>query len=1394
MKINIISLLIVFFMTGEAAGSDFRYLQTENGLPDGEINSIVQDSSGNMWLATWTGLIKYDGYYFDVFRPELGEPASLPEKKVKKLFVDSKDNLWVATSANLCRLNKHDNSFTTCQFEGRPGRAQNIIQLAESDEHLLVQTVEGFFCLPLEETASENVLLKSCAITRFGEPLSPFFTNFFSFENSVVLINNNSSSNTGTIYFAALKNSNDGFRLEADTLLKTDGWVNAVEYVPVEKTLYLATTKGVVPFSVDRKSLVQNIFFRNQDVQRLLYTSNHHLFASLPQPKLLTINLHTGITGSYASNPHKAGSLLDNEIHTLFEDFSGNLWVGHQGQGISIMDLCQKKFHSFMRDPFQETTLNSNTVMCFNGTENEIFIGCRNNGLNIVAKNQTVGRNLTYQTLPLKSENTPGNISDGIWDIAKQSDSLFWVGTDMGLYRLLRKESGWVLEPYPGNPVITAVIRKVFIDSNNNLWCGAQDSGLIFIPNLKQNKEGISYRFEAEPGNPESLSDNVILDIFLDSKKRFWIGTNNGFNQLIGDYDNLDLSGNRKPALSFKQYVATQPLPDFLTNNEINCFYENYDGSLWIATQGGGINIFNPATEKFSHLTTEDGLPSNDVISMVPDEDGNLWISTSKGLARYNRFGNEPGFTLFNSADGLQSEIFMINSCYKATDGQLFFGGDRGFTCFYPREIQINEIAPKVSLTQLRIRNKVVEIGDTLYKGLVLNTVLNQVKKITLPYKSNNFSIGVSSIHFQHPDNNEITYILEGLFETWYTVPASNRFVYFSNIPPGTYTFRAKAVSADRILSSGERSMTIEIKPPWYGTWLAYFMYLTAGLFLTYGIVYILVNRQKLIYQKKIDKITIETNENKMQFLTNIAHELRTSLSLIVGPVEDMIKNMNVDYKWKNHLHLISRNSNYLLRLINQIIDFRKLHAGKLSFNPQPVDIVRVVKDVVLNFKGFESGRNINLQVKVPSESIVIYADVQKIEEVLYNLISNAFKHTFDYHSISVILNVPDAMDGSENKMLQLTVFNEGKEISDEDKSRIFERFYKVDEKAEGAGIGLSFSKSLVEMHNGKIEVESLPGKGVAFHVFLPVQQVEMRRLEEPVSVPAADLTGNTWVGAKLKEETAKKEDKVEGKAKVLIVEDNTELGEFLTGIFSRSYNCIFARNGEEAWQLVQKHYPDIIISDAIMPRLDGLELCKKVKETRNTCHIPVLLLTAKNSPEHIAEGYKVGADAYVTKPFDLNLLMSQTERLIQNRMLIREKYRSRNFMVEVEKSITPRDEEFVQTVKTILESNISDSEFNVNRLAQELSISTTQLYRRLKELTGYSPVEFIRIVKLQKAYSLLSTRNNTVKEVCYLTGFNNMSYFIKCFREQFGVTPANFRDNGWGEKDKEKVINTFKN
>jgi CheY-like chemotaxis protein/AraC-like DNA-binding protein len=519
-----------------------------------------------------------------------------------------------------------------------------------------------------------------------------------------------------------------------------------------------------------------------------------------------------------------------------------------------------------------------------------------------------------------------------------------------------------------------------------------------------------------------------------------------------------------------------------------------------------------------------------------------------------------------------------------------------------------------------------------------------------------------------------------------------------------------------------------------------------------------------------------------MRFLTNIAHELRTPLSLVIAPIEDMKKNYtSIDGKWKEYLDLIYRNSNYLMTLINQIIDFRKLNSGKLQLVLQATDVVLLVKEVVSNFKGLESRRKTNLQVEVPNASVMINIDRQKMEEVIYNLLSNAFKHTSEYHLIKVSLKIISGeVAGEEKEQLRITVFNEGKDISDEHKEKIFERFYKVNENIEGAGIGLSFSKSLVELHHGTISVESVIGVGVAFHVYLPAdglqviyadadqEKTEIITEDEPVVFQDVnDFVMND------KELT------------IVVVEDNTDLRIFLRNTLSEDYHCFEAEDGKEGYELINRVLPDIVISDVVMPKMDGYELCEKVKENGKTCHIPIILLTANNTSDHIVSGYDKGADAYVTKPFDMSIIRAQISRLIKNRELIREKYMTQNFMVEVTHSNFSKDDEFIAKLRKLLEENLSESDFNVKKLSEDLNISTTHLYRKLKALTGLSPIEFLRTFKLQKACEMLSNSNHSIKEIGYGLGFNNLSYFVKCFREQFGVTPSVYRQKGIPDKTK---------
>ena len=1129
-------------------------------------------------------------------------------------------------------------------------------------------------------------------------------------------------------------------------------------------------------------------YFKEVNIQNILLASNNKLYCYSNEPELMFVDLKTFQTGIYTPDPVKYGSLLDNNVTSLFEDFSGNLWVGHQGLGLSILNLNRKAFNSFKRDPSNPKSLTGNIVMCFNGNGKDIFVGLRQGGVNLTTKQIGKDGSAEFKLLDYQQTVNPTSPFNNIWDIARESDSVFWVASNGGVVKLRKQGTEWKYGKKGEKPLYEGTVRKIMVDKNRNLWIGSFDQGLFLFPALSHNPERKSYHFPFAADDIESLSNRTVLSMFIDSKNRFWVGTNNGLNLLKGSYNTLDLSGKTTPEVKFTRFIAEKPKDDFLNANEINCICENSDGKIWIATQGGGINILDMDSMKFSHLTVENGLTGNDVLGILTEKSGVKWISTNKGIEAYDQTSKTKPFTYYSYSDGLQGETFKVNSYFRSVDGEMFFGGDNGFTRFYPDQIKRNPIPPKIGLTNFRISNRVLNIGDTIRNGVVMNTVLDEMTAISLPFDKNSFSVGVGVHHYQYPEGNKIRYKMEGFNDYWITVPASNQNIYFSKLPYGDYVLHISALSADNVMAETERTLNIRILPPWYKTW--YFQTFMIILLFA-GIVFFifwLAERQQASFQKKIDEISIENNENKMRFLTNIAHELRTPLSLVIAPIEDLKQNYtDIDPKWVNHLNLIYRNSNYLLTLINQIIDFRKLNAGKLQLNQQVADVVTLVKDVVVNFRGLESRRKSNLKLNLPDEIILINMDSQKIEEVMYNLLSNAFKHTKQDGLIEVSLQVKQVLNGTdspEKGQVRITVFNEGKDISDEDKVKIFERFYKVSEQVDGAGIGLSFSKSLIELHGGAISVESVENRGVAFHVDIPFQHIEITSSAEN------QVKNELWYEDVYDQ---KQVHELENRGKdltIVIVEDNLDLRTFLKSTLSGTYECYEAGDGKEGYELITRIIPDIVISDVIMPKMDGYELCEKVKGNTKTCHIPIILLTANNASDHIISGYQKGADAYVTKPFDMNIIRTQISRLIKNRELIREKYMTQNFMVEVSTSTMSKDDEFIVRLRQLLEDNLSETDFNVKKLSSDLNISTTHLYRKLKALTGLSPVEFIRTFKLQKACEQLSTTNYSIKEIGYGMGFNNLSYFVKCFREQFGVTPSAFRKTGLPEHEKKDSTN----
>jgi len=1368
--------LIVFVYVVKA--EYFTYLQPSDGLISGEINHIIEDAQGRIWMATWSGLVCYNGHTFSNYRPVLGNKFSMPDKKVKKLLLDSNGNLWIATEKNLVRFNMEKNRFETFSFYRDSNDPINILFINQLDNYLLIHSVEGFYRIPIGQVHSDDYKIMPIAV--HGENYqNVYFHLTASLNNMFYAISNNQSSNSSSIYGMYFHFDGKDTSLLVDYTNGLNVVVNDIYCDSVKSKMILSTTNGVLIYDHLARGVSEH-FFNNQRIRTALMASDGRIYASGYDVKLLSYDYITASEKVFLANPNLIGNLLNSVILCLFNDFSGNLWIGHQGQGISIMNLNRKAFYTFRHDPFNDKSIRSNAVMCFNGNRDYIIVGLRTGGLNVSRIDHQSISELSFERIggPLPVN---GKTINAVWDIAKQNDSVFWVGHSGGLSKLSLKKESWQISHIRSDDIFESNVRKIFIDRNNNLWCGSMKHGLVFIPNPDGHIKGKAYSFMYDRNDSSSISDNVVTDILIDSNSRLWVATGNGLNLMEQDPYNFSWDGKQKPVFTFKRIVGGCDDGSSLNNNEINSISENYGGKIWIATQGGGINIFDPERNRFIYINQNQGLPGNDVMGVVKVYNNQWWISTEKGLSHLTMQDDVCHFSNYSSTDGLQSDVFLVNSFYKADNGLLFFGGENGFTTFYPDEIVLNKIPPKIVLSNLMFGDKVCNVGEMVDGKCILEKSFNQTEQIVLPYKNNTFSIGVSALHYQYPKGNKVVYTLHDYYKRWHILPSDQAYISFTQLPAGKYVLEAYALSADNARSDSKK-LTITVLPPWYKSVYMIVVYLIASMAIITIAILVFFNRQREQFQKRIYAMTMENNESKMLFLANLAHELKTPVNLIVSPIEDMIINKNeLNTKWHNHIYLMHRNARYIMKLINQIIDFRKMDSGNLKLNLQHENMVQLINDVSINFKAFEKQKNVELKLKLPENPVYLNVDSNKIDEVLYNLLSNAFKHTPPNHFIEVefeISKIPH--DDNSNGEICIKVFNEGSSLPIGDEEQIFERFYKSNDKVEGAGIGLSFAKSLVDLHNGRIWAENIPEKGVAFFVTLPYSKADSmyvanktnRKIMDPEDKIRRDLlrydSDVDFISA----------DKLQ--TKVLIVEDNDDLRRYMFDLLSRIYTCYEADNGEKAFELAVDIVPDIVITDIVMPKIDGFQLLRRIKEDIRTCHIPVIMLTAKNSSENMIAGYKTGVDAYIVKPFETGVMLSQIAQLVKNRKLIHEKYKQQNFMVEVSTQNLTRDDVFLKKVKKLLDKHIANPDFNVKELSAELNMSTTQLYRKIKALTNYSPVEFLRITRLHKAHDLLIKQNYSIKEVSFLTGFNNLSYFVKCFREYFNVTPANFRDKMW--------------
>ncbi len=1365
-----IAAILFMFQVVYSQQHEFVSYTTLDGLHNGTINDIVQDSIGRLWLATPDGLMHFDGYHAKNYVPIEGDTTSLPSRRNTKLFIDSKNELWVSSSMGLCSYDGMKDKFIRYSFEGYSQFEPIRDKLVESNGRVLARLDGKIFALKSECCDSQFKKIKIVGPDQ--ETISTYIRFVFSGQDRLFLSFRRriDQGNFISDIYRGRQINDSTIQIRSEPEVEIQGNIQSV--IMVGEQVYFGTDRGLHIYDLNNGILSWEEEFRKFRINSVLEGSDGKIWLATSHQGLISYDPDSRDIEQFTHDPNRDRSLLGNNIFSLYEDFSGILMIGHGGEGLSALDLNKKSFITYRYDPQNPFSISDNTIMCFEELEGEILIGTRNDGLMVMTTDHE-GSNIRFKKRNIPEELYSEVSAEAIWDIEEESETLIWLATTFGLIRAELINGEWMYKKFFGN----ITIRKVFVDDIGNIWIGSY-RGLYIITTANRDKM-ISFLITARKEQSSGLPDNIISAFLLDRKNRFWIGTENGgVVRLKGEYQEVvsKIDSNTVMDIEFEKVIIDEKR---FAGNEINAIFEQADGQIWLATKGQGISIYDPEENEFSSLNLKSGLKASNVFGIISDDLGNLWMSTNRGIARYDVVSR--AFRFYTPADGIQGNIFMVNSYFRDSKGYIYFGGRNGFTRFFPDLISDNSVLPKIHMKGLSIAGKEIQIGDTLHNKVIMPDALHSLDEIYLPYKDRNFNIHYSVIHFQYPEENQLEYFLEGFDNNSITMQAENDRLIFTNVGNGEYKLNVRAANSDDLWTDYKTILKISVLPPWYKTTLAIITFLLFGITIVVFLIRLLLNRQALQHELRIEKLEKtnlkELNEAKLRFFTNVSHEFRTPLSLTLGPIDSLLKDERIqDVKVKRQLKLARRNARILLNLVDQIIDFRRLDAGRVKLMIGEYDISKLMESVLANFELLISKRDVEAFVNYPDDPLLLWYDQAKIERVFYNLISNAMKYVTKEGSLAIsvsrVNNIPDhpELDG---KWACISIYNDGDLIPEESLSKVFERFFKVDHAQLGSGIGLAYSKSLLDLHEGLITVENTMDSGVTFNMYL-------KRGKDHLS--EVDFADKDYVPSDEKIHEAEPVESpeislfdAESDLSILIVEDNDEMRDYFRGILSKKFKYYDAENGIHGLEKAISLVPDIIITDLLMPEMDGVQFIKALKERDETSHIPIILLTAVSTPEDKVLAYSAGADAYVVKPFEINVLEAQIARLIESRRKLQQRILTGDGSAPEVSSVIRREEHFINKVNGIIEEFIEDPELNVNGLANKISLSSTQLYRKVKALTGFSTVDYIKEYRLERAAKLLRTTPASVKEVCYKTGFMSPSYFVKCFKKKYGVTPREF-------------------
>ena len=1367
----------------------FNHLTVENGLSNNDVNTVIQDKTGFIWLGTEDGLNRYDGYKFKIFRHDPSDSNSLSGNSIWSLIEDHLGNIWIGTKGGILnKFNPRTEKFTKWEIKSNLTKENSVKNIYEDSKgNIWVGSYkDGLYRLNIstnkldhwrsdpndEKTLSHNYV-QAISEDNSGNILIGTYIGFNVF-------NPNSENQEFKRYF---QNGNTNNCLSNNLI-----WALSKSTIDPNIT-WIGTYNNLTKYNSE-KSLFEIIKIPNPD--NLLYgtgsgsvveevVEGENIIWTDSYSGLLKMNLNTGETTRFRNDENNTNSLVSDQINKIFKDRSGVIWIATEN-GISYITQKSTSFNSI---GFSNSQLNLST---FFSKKNITAIELSNDNLIWIGTNDGLYSVENIKSVPIIKRHPKFNGSH-IWSIASVGVNEIWVGTFGKGLKQFNYRSNIITDRNLDNPRIRTESvyynKALLADSKKNIWVGYWGVGLARI-NLQT---GIYEVWLNDPKDSRSLSYNDVWVIKEDKYGRIWIGTTGGGLNLFEDrnggvFHHLLEEGNSSNSLTSndiysicesknRKYVidSNQTVLWIGTSNGLN--------QLVIKNQNNDQNIYHFDVE-INSFTVNDGLPDNSVNSILEDDNGNLWLGTGSGISFFNITTNK--FTNYSSADGLSGTIMNFESALKLDNGEMLFGSTRGLNLFDPKKIKFSKFHPPVVFTDFQIFNESVRIGN----NSVLENSISISNEIELSYSQDVFSLEFAALDYNSPKSIQYAYMMEGFDENWIK-SGDRRFVTYTNLEPGNYTFKVKSTNADGVWNEKYSSIRFLIGSPWWRTPWAYFSYVVLIGFGLWLIRRFELNRTELRNELKLREFEVrkktELEEVKSRFFANLSHEFRTPLMLIKGPLEQLkIEKSNGNYS--ENINLIERNSERLKELIDQLLELSQLEKAAIPLKAKQENVVGMLKGLLSSFESLAEQKNILIKFECDNETKICWIDRDKFEKIINNLLSNAFK--FTAHGGEVVVKVKEILVLGK-QFAEIKISDTGFGISKDRLEKIFDRFYQVDDSTQrshgGSGIGLALVKELVELHKWSISVKSEVKQGTEFTLQIPMWDDYLSDDEKEKFDSEIDSANSNFNNDPDKQFinpiyfSKNQNDLItsNNKPSILIVDDSEDVRIYLSGLLKNGFTTLEASNGEEGIKAANEILPDIIISDVMMPSMDGFEFCRQIKSDWHTSDIPIILLTAKASFESKLEGLEIGADDYLTKPFDSRELFTRIKNLLEQRKRLRDKYgKDLNVYTKTAK-LNTADEEFINKFLSLIENNLDRTNFGTAQLAKELFVSRTQLHRKIITITGQAPGEFIRIIKLKRAAKLLLEGKLSVTQVAYEIGFSSPAQFTRAFAKQFDCVPSEY-------------------